>query len=213
MIKIDDVEHQLSLAREEIIAVSKERTESLEKMTEEMNMMKYTYESQIEGIKKDAISKEGRETRFRKLQNAIEKIETKFGTNPEISQICTDLRRINLLLPKRRKSTADVSKNNKEASSPRSPTTKTLKRTTSQSSLGGMSRTSTTARTVSPTPSVLSNISALSGKDDLTDLQEDDLLDISHEEVAEMKVKLMKLEEENKSSRESVEKLEDELKL
>ncbi|CAG8624529.1 8119_t:CDS:2 [Funneliformis mosseae] len=200
MIKIDDVEHQLSKARGEIVTVSRERTESLEKMTEEMNMMKYTYESQIEGIKKEAISKEGRESRFRKLQSAIEKIETKYGSNPEITQICTDLRRTNLLLTKRRKSTADVSKFNKETSSPRSPTTKTLKRTTSQSSLGGMSRASTVTRTVSPTPSVLSNISALSGKDDLLDLQEDDLLDISSEEFAEMKVKLMKLEEENKSS-------------
>ncbi|CAI2174720.1 4542_t:CDS:1, partial [Funneliformis geosporum] len=213
MIKIDDVEHQLSLAREEIVAISRERTESLEKMTEEMNMMKYTYESQIEGIKKEAISKEGRENRFRKLQNAIEKIETKYGSNPEITQICTDLRRANLLLTKRRKSTADVSKHYKETSSPRSPTTKTLKRTTSQSSLGGMSRASTVTRTVSPTPSVLSNISALSGKDDLLDLQEDDLLDISSEEFAEMKVKLMKLEEERKSSHEYVGKLEDELKL
>ena len=64
--------------------------------------------------------------------------------------------------------TADISKNNKEASSPHSPTTKTLKRTTSQSSLGGTLRTSTVAHTVSPTPSVLSNISALSIIDRLT---------------------------------------------
>ncbi|RIA99518.1 hypothetical protein C1645_277191 [Glomus cerebriforme] len=71
MIKIDDMEHQLSSAREEIEAVSQERMESLENMTEEMNMMKYTYESQIEGIKKDTLSKDGRETRFRKLQGLV----------------------------------------------------------------------------------------------------------------------------------------------
>ncbi|CAG8444846.1 5137_t:CDS:2 [Funneliformis mosseae] len=35
-------------------------------------------------------------------------------------------------------------------------------KTTSQSSLGGTSRTSTVAHTISPTPSVLSNISASS---------------------------------------------------
>ncbi|CAG8554058.1 1946_t:CDS:2 [Funneliformis caledonium] len=59
-------------------------------------------------------------------------------------------------------------KNNKEARSSRSPTTKTLKRTTSQSSLGGTSSSSAVAHTVSPTPSVLSNISALSVIDRLT---------------------------------------------
>ncbi|GES99518.1 hypothetical protein GLOIN_2v1541542 [Rhizophagus clarus] len=218
MIKIDDMEHQLSLAREEIDAVSQERTESLEKMTEEMNIMKFTYESQIEGVKKDAISKDGRETRFRKLQGAIEKIESKFSSNPEVTQICTDLRRGNLLpQKKRRKSAADSSKNNKEPTTPRSPTTrsptttKSLKKATSQSSLGGMSRASTVT---SPTPSVLSSVSAFSGKDDLMDLQEDDLIDIvTNEEFAEMKVKLMKCEKENQSSREAMEKLEDKLKL
>ncbi|CAB4483037.1 unnamed protein product [Rhizophagus irregularis] len=44
------------------------------------------------------------------------------------------------------------------------------------------------------------------------DLQEDDLIDITNEEFAEMKVKLMKSEKENQSSRETIEKLEDELK-
>ncbi|RGB43160.1 hypothetical protein C1646_45795 [Rhizophagus diaphanus] len=210
MIKIDDMEHQLSLARDEIDAVSQERMESLEKMTEEMNIMKFTYESQIEGVKKDVISKDGRETRFKKLQGAIEKIESKLNSNPEITQICTDLRRGNLLPPKkRRKSAADGSKINKEPTTPRSPTTKTLKKATSQSSLGGMSRASAVT---SPTPSVLSSVSAFSGKDDLMDLQEDDLIDITSEEFAEMKVKLMKSEKENQSSRETIEKLEDELK-
>ncbi|CAB4483036.1 unnamed protein product [Rhizophagus irregularis] len=210
MIKIDDMEHQLSLARDEIDAVSQERMESLEKMTEEMNIMKFTYESQIEGVKKDVISKDGRETRFKKLQGAIEKIESKLNSNPEITQICTDLRRGNLLPPKkRRKSAADGSKNIKEPTTPRSPTTKTLKKATSQSSLGGMSRASAVT---SPTPSVLSSVSAFSGKDDLMDLQEDDLIDITNEEFAEMKVKLMKSEKENQSSRETIEKLEDELK-
>lgn len=210
MIKIDDMEHQLSLARDEIDAVSQERMESLEKMTEEMNIMKFTYESQIEGVKKEVISKDGRETRFKKLQAAIDKIETKLSSNPEITQICTDLRRGNLLPPKkRRKSAADGSKNIKEPTTPRSPTTKTLKKTTSQSSLGGMSRASAVT---SPTPSVLSSVSAFSGKDDLMDLQEDDLIDITSEEFAEMKVKLMKCEKENQSSRETIEKLEDELK-
>ncbi|CAG8653053.1 5016_t:CDS:2 [Funneliformis mosseae] len=55
----------------------------------------------------------------------------------------------------------DVSINNKETSSSRSPTTKTLKRTTSQSSLDGTSSSSAVAHTVSPTPSVLSNISQI----------------------------------------------------
>ncbi|CAG8786073.1 16587_t:CDS:1, partial [Racocetra fulgida] len=130
MLKVHDLEHQLAGANEEIEEITRSKTESLEKFTEDMNIMKYTYESQIENVKKEAISKEGKETRFRKLQNALEKIETIAGSYPEVTQVCTELRRINLLPPKkRRKSAADVSKDvygysTKEARSTHSPTTK-----------------------------------------------------------------------------------------
>ncbi|CAG8563969.1 5432_t:CDS:1, partial [Cetraspora pellucida] len=214
MIKVDDLEHQLAEANEEIENITRSKTESLEKFTEEMNLMKYKYESQIESVKKESISKEGRETRFRKLQNALEKIEITVGSNPEVTQVCTELRRINLLPPKkRRKSAADVSKdiygyNTKEARSTRSPTTKNLKRSPSQSSLGRKSRASSVSRTVSPTPSVLSSVSAFSSKD----LQDEETL-YSSEEIIELKEKVTRLEEENKVSNESIEKLEEELKL
>ncbi|CAG8844134.1 21973_t:CDS:1, partial [Racocetra persica] len=161
------------------------------------------------------ISKEGKETRFRKLQNALEKIETIAGSYPEVTQSCTELRRINLLPPKkRRKSTADVSKDvygygTKEARSTHSPTNKSLKRSTSQSSLGRKSRASSVSRTVSPTPSVLSSVSALSSK---ADLQDEETL-YSSEEIIELKETVTKLEEENKASNESIEKLEEELRL
>ena len=45
------------------------------------------------------------------------------------------------------------------------------------------------------------------------ELQDEIPLDIVNEEYTEMKVKIIKLEDENKSSHESAEKLEDELKL
>ncbi|CAG8618390.1 7297_t:CDS:2, partial [Dentiscutata heterogama] len=215
MIKVDDLEHQLAEANEEIEEITRSKTESLEKLTEDMNMMKYTYESQIENIKKESISKEGKETRFRKLQNALEKIETIASTYPEVTQVCTDLRRINLLPPKkRRKSATDLSNKDiygygtKETRSTRSPTTKSLKRSPSQSSLGRKSRASSLSRTVSPTPSVLSSVSAFSSKD----LQDEETL-YSSEEITELKEKVVKLEEENKTSNESIEKLEEELKL
>ncbi|CAG8662568.1 13252_t:CDS:2, partial [Dentiscutata erythropus] len=215
MLKVDDLEHQLAGANEEIEEITRSKTESLEKLTEEMNMMKYTYESQIENIKKESISKEGKETRFRKLQNALEKIETIASTYPEVTQVCTDLRRINLLPPKkRRKSATDLSNKDiygygtKETRSTRSPTTKSLKRSPSQSSLGRKSRASSLSRTVSPTPSVLSSVSAFSSKD----LQDEETL-YSSEEITELKEKVVKLEEENKTSNESIEKLEEELKL
>ncbi|KAF0451236.1 hypothetical protein F8M41_002063 [Gigaspora margarita] len=216
MIKVDDLEHQLSEANDEIEEINRSKTESLEKLTEEMNMMKFMYESQIETVKKDLTSKEGKETRFRKLQNALEKIETIASTYPEVAQICTDLRKINLLPPKkRRKSATDSSGRDsygygsKETRSTRSSTTKNLKRSPSQSSLGGKSRASSVSRTVSPTPSVLSSVSALSSK---ADLQDEESLYTS-EEITELKEKVVKLEEENKTSNESMEKLEEELKL
>ncbi|CAG8736366.1 9909_t:CDS:2, partial [Gigaspora margarita] len=216
MIKVDDLEHQLSEANDEIEEINRSKTESLEKLTEEMNMMKFMYESQIETVKKDLTSKEGKETRFRKLQNALEKIETIASTYPEVAQTCTDLRKINLLPPKkRRKSATDLSGRDsygygsKETRSTRSSTTKNLKRSPSQSSLGGKSRASSVSRTVSPTPSVLSSVSALSSK---ADLQDEESLYTS-EEITELKEKVVKLEEENKTSNESMEKLEEELKL
>ncbi|CAG8496907.1 17981_t:CDS:2 [Gigaspora rosea] len=216
MLKVDDLEHQLREANEEIEEINRSKTESLEKLTEEMNMMKFMYESQIENVKKELTSKEGKETRFRKLQGALEKIETIASTYPEVAQICNDLRKVNVLPPKkRRKSATDLSNRDsygygsKETRSTRSPTTKNLKRSPSQSSLGRKSRASSVSRTVSPTPSVLSSVSALSSK---ADLQDEESLYTS-EEIIELKEKVVKLEEENKTSNESMEKLEEELKL
>ncbi|CAG8588436.1 13641_t:CDS:1 [Acaulospora morrowiae] len=212
MIKVDDLEHQLSKARDEVEEITRSKTESLENLTEEMNMMKFTYESQIEKVKKDATSKEAKEQRFRKLQSALEKIEDLINTS-EVTKICTDLRRTNILPPKkRRKSTSEVSKDtygygSTETRSPRSPTTKTLRRSPSRSSMS-KSRASSISRTVSPTPSMQSSVSAFSSK---TDLHDDSLFD--SEEVIELREKVMKLEEESNSSRELAEKLEDELKL
>ncbi|CAH1762264.1 10424_t:CDS:2 [Entrophospora sp. SA101] len=206
-IKIDELERKLSEANEEIEQINLSKTASLEKLTEEMNIMKYTYESQIEKIKKEANSKEARETRFRKLQNALDKVEDMANNNsPEFEKIYNDLRRIRLLQPKkRRKSFTDASSSkdlygySKEP--PRSPTitAKSLKRSTSQSSIGGLSR-SNISRTASPTPSVVSNISAKSGR---TDLTEDDAV---QEYIDELNEKNTKLEDELRVMKEKFEK-------
>ncbi|CAG8450587.1 16194_t:CDS:2 [Acaulospora colombiana] len=214
MISVDEMEHQLAEAREEIEQITRSRTESLENLTEEMNLMKYKYESDIETVKKETASKDAKEQRFRKLQGALEKIENMVNT-PEVTQICTELRRFNILpQKKRRKSTTEISRDAYgyggvealSSRSPRSPTTKAL-RSSSRSSVSNKSRASSISRTVSPTPSMQSSVSALSK----IDFQDDIMFD--SEEVLELREKVAKLEEENSSSRESMEKLEDELKL
>nr|CAG8617076.1 3305_t:CDS:2 [Entrophospora candida] len=206
-IKIDELERKLSEANEEIEQINFSKTASLEKLTEEMNIMKYTYESQIEKIKKEANSKEARETRFRKLQNALDKVEDMANnSSPEFEKIYNDLRRMRLLQPKkRRKSVTDITSSkdlygySKEP--PRSPTTtaKSLKRSTSQSSIGALPR-SNVSRTASPTPSIVSNISAKSGR---TDLTEDEAI---QEYIDELNDKNTKLEDELREMKEKFEK-------
>ncbi|CAJ0838148.1 4311_t:CDS:2 [Entrophospora sp. SA101] len=206
-IKIDELERKLSEANEEIEQINFSKTASLEKLTEEMNIMKYTYESQIEKIKKEANSREARETRFRKLQNALDKVEDMANnSSPEFEKIYNDLRRMRLLQPKkRRKSVTDITSSkdlygySKEP--PRSPTTtaKSLKRSTSQSSIGALPR-SNVSRTASPTPSIVSNISAKSGR---TDLTEDEAI---QEYIDELNDKNTKLEDELREMKEKFEK-------
>ncbi|CAG8607268.1 1554_t:CDS:2 [Ambispora leptoticha] len=202
MIKIDDLENQLDNAREENETSNRTNTEAMERLTEEMNMMKFTYESQIEGINKQLSTKDGRELRFKKLITAMEQIEDAAGRNAEVARIYSELRRNKSLPPrKRRKSVGDPSKE-----LPASPTRKaTRRRSPSQSSLGGRSRASTMSGRASPTPSVLSYISGIS-QEEFVDFEE-------NPEITELKEKIKKLEESKSESDASREKLEDDVKL
>ncbi|CAG8591904.1 3754_t:CDS:2 [Ambispora gerdemannii] len=201
MIKIDDLENQLNEARDENETSNRTNTEAMERLTEEMNMMKFTYESQIESINKELLTKDGREIRFKKLIAAMEQIEDAAGRNAEVTQIYSELRRAKLLPPRRRrKSVGDPSKE-----LPASPTRKPQRRRSpSQSSLGGRSRASTMSGRASPTPSVLSCISGIS---------QDEFADDDNPEITALKEKIKKLEESKSESDSSKEKMEDEVKL